>query len=1015
MNSTTLIPGTNDILPNYQNTQHLEKEEIFSKNPPIFENRKNQKSNHDIPNLTDDLPCFEKIRELNNKNPNNITCSYLNINSIRNKFNNLSDMIDQNIDIICIAETKIDSSFPKSNFLMPGYITPYRLDVNERSGGLLVYIKDHIISKQLTNFLIPKDIQIIPFEINLRKNKWLLISTYRPPTTSESYFIDNLNSLIDFYSREYDNILILGDLNMEISNRFLAPLLESHDLKSLNKKPTCYKSKQGKCIDHILTNRSRSFKFTNTFETGMSDHHLMIYTMFKMTFEKSGPKIIYYRSYRNFNKDLFERDLFCQLQNVTAYEIFEEIFTRILDSHAPLKQKLLRANNKPFVNKELKKAISTRSRLRNIANRTGKKDDLNKYKHQRNYVTFLNRKTQKEYYKNLNPKNIQTTKSFFDIFKPFFSSKYTHFEKMILVENGEIISDDISCAELMNHYLVNITDSLNITEWPTSSEIESIDDEVNRAILKYANHPSIKKIQANFEINSRFKFRNVTPDEIYNEIKKLDPSKSTSGNIPVKIIKEYLFLYLNPLTHCFNNCINENKFPDPFKLADVTPIFKKDNKTQKENYRGISILKALAKVLERLLSKQLIEFMTPNFSPFLCGFRKGHNTQHALLRLLEDWRAKLENKEIIGTILCDLSKAFDTLPHDLLIAKLNAYGVEYNSLKLISNYLTNRKQRCKIGSSFSTWADILVGVPQGSVLGPLFFNICINDFFFSIKESSICNFADHQNIYTSAKHLIDVVYKLENDMKNALAWFNSNRMVANPNKFQIMFLGTNRKIDLCLDINGNTCRSSTVVKLLGTNIDWKLKFNHHVKEICKIANNKTKALVRLRFKLNQSQKLTLYHSYVMSYYSYCPLIWMFCGINSNELINRVQRKALRAVYNDYTSDFNQLLDKGNHLTIHQINLRSLLTEVYKCLNNENPSFLSYIFEYKSVRYNLRISNLLIVPQIRTITYGLNSFSYRGSMTWNNLADNIKNSENLEIFKSEMKLQKVIKCTCHLCQ
>ena len=134
----------------------------------------------------DNIDWFEKIKILKQRNPTNLTCSYLNVNSIRNKFNNLVDMIDQNIDIICLAETKLDDSFPSSNFSIPGYNTPYRFDINSKSGGLLIYIKETIPSKELKQLLIPKELQILPIEINLRKSKWLIIPVYRPPSISEN-------------------------------------------------------------------------------------------------------------------------------------------------------------------------------------------------------------------------------------------------------------------------------------------------------------------------------------------------------------------------------------------------------------------------------------------------------------------------------------------------------------------------------------------------------------------------------------------------------------------------------------------------------------------------------------------------------------------------------------------------------------------------------------------------------------------------------------------------------------
>ena len=186
----------------------------------------------------------------------------------------------------------------------------------------------------------------------------------------------------------------------------------------------------------------------------------------------------------------------------------------------------------------------------------------------------------------------------------------------------------------------------------------------------------------------------------------LKTSKSSRGDIPIRILKEFSDAYILPFTDTLNNSVNDYISPLIMKLADITPCFKKEGNNNKENDRPISILSAFSKIFERILSEQMIGYVNEKFSPYLCGFRKGYSTQQALLRLLENWRKYLDNKEIVGTILCDLSKAFDTLAHDLIIAKLDAYGFGRNALKLINHYLTGRKQRCKVGSSFSSWLDI---------------------------------------------------------------------------------------------------------------------------------------------------------------------------------------------------------------------------------------------------------------------------------------------------------------------
>ena len=207
------------------------------------------------------------LSNLWSKNPKNIIFSYININSIRNKFENLCDIVGKNVDVLSIAETKLDSSFPNAQFLLPGFHEPLRLDINHRSGELLVYIKASLPSKILTKFKLPINIQIIPFEINLRKEKWLFVSIYKPPSQSNHYFLDILGDLLDFYSQDYDNKVILGDFNLEPSNPSIASFMNNQNLFNLVKSNTCFKGK-GSCIDLILTNRKYSFKNICSVETG---------------------------------------------------------------------------------------------------------------------------------------------------------------------------------------------------------------------------------------------------------------------------------------------------------------------------------------------------------------------------------------------------------------------------------------------------------------------------------------------------------------------------------------------------------------------------------------------------------------------------------------------------------------------------------------------------------------------------------------------------------------------------
>ena len=255
-----------------------------------------------------------------------------------------------------------------------------------------------------------------------------------------------------------------------------------------------------------------------------------------------------------------------------------------------------------------------------------------------------------------------------------------------------------------------------------------------------------------------------------------------------------------------------------------------------------------------------------------------------------------------------------------------------------------------------------------------------------MEDCNVCNFADDTTIYTSDKCIFNVISKLERDTKNALEWFRDNSLVPNPDKFQIMFLGTKMKTRLCLEINGRKSISTTEVTLLGIKIDWKLQFNRHVEHLCINARKKVGALMRLRNKLDTDQKLILYNSFIKSQFGYCPNIWLFHGKVTNKLINRIQKRALRAVYNDFDSSFDDLLQKGDHQTLHQINLKQLIVKVFACVNKQSPEILHDIFTGDYSHHDLRINNRLKLPMTKTLTYGVHSFAYRGSATWNALPD-----------------------------
>ena len=831
--------------------------------------------------------------------------------------------------------------------------------------------------------------------------------------------------MIDFYTTTYEKCMLMGDFNLKPCDKSIQNFMDKQDLFNSMKEKTCFKSLKGTCIDLIMSNQRRLLQHTHAIETGLSDFHLLAYTMLKTTFTKFPPKKISYRCYKKFNEDLFLSDLKSSLLNINNYTSFQKQFLHILQVHAPLKEKSIRGNNKPHVTKTLRKAIMLRSRLKNKANKSKLPDDILLFKKQRNLVVSLNRKEKKSHFSNIQPTGT-TCKDFWNFCKPYFSDKAGKpEERILLVNDKKLVTNNRDVANAFNTFFTNITSTLNIYHWKNSFNFP-LSDPILRAIGKFSTHPSILNIQKIVDgATHEFSFRHVSPDVIFKCIKGMDVTKSNSGNIPTKILKLANTVIFKSLTDCINESITKCCFPGELKAADVSPIYKDGDHLSKENYRPISILSNISKVFERILFDQITGFTEKFLSPKLCGFRKGYSTQHALFNLLQNWQKCLDKSGVVGTLLMDLSKAYDCLPHDLLIAKLAAYGLNMDSLRLLYSYLSKRYQRVKIGSSFSDLLEVILGLPQGSILGPILFNIFINDLIFTVQETEICNFADDTTLYACDNSIEIVLYKLMKDTYRVTDWFKVNSMVANPAKFQLMILGTDSMrikegiyidvCNLCMRVNNMSVRNKMEVKLLGVTIDRKLNFVSHIENICSKANKRVKALQRIRRYINLEQAKFLADAFIMSAFRYCVLIWMFCDKTSNTLIDKVHQRTLRTVHMLFNHDLLDLLSIQNTVTVHVKNVQVLMCEVYKSLHHNNPSFMWSLFTEKTIPYQLRNSNLLCLPVTKTLRYGLNSLIFRATLLWNTLPPHCKKSESIKKFKRTIMTWRAETCTCKICR
>ena len=288
-------------------------------------------------------------------------------------------------------------------------------------------------------------------------------------------------------------------------------------------------------------------------------------------------------------------------------------------------------------------------------------------------------------------------------------------------------------------------------------------------------------------------------------------------------------------------------------------------------------------------------FFEDIFNKQQCGFCKGYNTQQCLLKMLQKWKRSVDGGKVFGALLTDLSKEFDCLDHELLIAKLNAYGFSLPVLRLINDYLSNRRQRTRIGNSFSDWSEVILAVPQGSILGPLLFNIFLADLFLVLKDVDIVNFAGDNTPFTSANNTDDLIDSLEKASSSLFKWFKDNLFKGNLDKRHLL-VSTNEKTNI--NIGEFSIENSDCEKLLGIKTDNKLTFDCHVFDMCKKANRKINALARIAPFIDINKRQILMNSFFRSQFNYCSLIWMCHSRTINRKINRLHKRCFRIIYND---------------------------------------------------------------------------------------------------------------------
>ena len=956
---------------------------------------------------------FHDLRVYKCSHAKNILIGYLNINGLLGKFAEFSEILsDDLVDVMGVAETKIDDTVLDSVINIKNYKL-YRQDGTRTAHGLAIYVRSdltHCRRRDLErNF---GSSQYIIIELWLKKQRWFVVSIYKPPSVKNSIFIEELGLVCEQLLRDSSNLVLIGDMNIDMKqtvNNQLLSFCDNYGLKNIVEKPTCFKSRDKESlIDVILVSQPKRLNETLVFDTGLSDFHRLICTSTKLHAPKRVPRNIVYRSFRNFDEVSYKEDIekipfhiskvFDDIDDITWCH--EHLLLDIVNTHAPLKHRTLQRDSLPFMNSAWRKVIFRRNQLRNKFWKQRNRTNWENYRKMRNLANKLRKESEMNYFRERSLKS--DPKDFWKCFKPYLSSKCrSGTDSIILKEGDQVITkpSDV-CNILKDHYESVAND---IGEPDTMGENLG-EDEVLCAIQKHSEHPSVLRITGTYPRPDHFSFTKVTVDQVLLGLKKVNAKKATGyDNLSPYFIKLAANEICIPITNLVNECIAQGKYPDMFKRNEIIPVFKSKDSFDKANYRPVSCTTALSKIIEKQLVTQIDAHFQKYFSNKLSAYRKGMGCEHVIINVIEDWKLALDKNKIVGSLLMDLSKAFDCLPHRLLIAKLSAYGFSLKACQLMASYLANRKQRVKYFGEKSNWSVVNKGIPQGSVLGPVMYNIFVNDLMFTVKED-FYNYADDNTIAVVGDSLSEVLERLEDTAKICLNWFSVNMMKANPEKFQLIVLDRNcqDQNQLSLKINEIAIPQVTCVKLLGIQIDCKLEFTEHVNALCKKAGRNLKILLRMSKRIRNIQdRYCLMESFLLSCFSYCQIVWHFCNRVLSHKMEKLYERGIRFAENDYVTEYDDLLQKTEKSTFIVNRLRNIAMFVFNCMQNATPEYLRDLYRTKDQTYSMRDRKILDVTRFNTIKYGKNSLKYTGTKMWNSLPQKIKCHTESDLFKREL--------------
>ena len=398
----------------------------------------------------------------------------------------------------------------------------------------------------------------------------------------------------------------------------------------------------------------------------------------------------------------------------------------------------------------------------------------------------------------------------------------------------------------------------------------------------------------------------------------------------------------------------------------------------------------------------------------LTAYRKHNSCETSSIGLVEDWKLARDNRLLVGILSTDMSKAFDSLHPPLMLCKLKAYGFQEKALDLLCSYLCSRLAGESVHWTTSSWRNVERGCPQGSVLGPLLWNIFQNDLSYNV-DFGLSMYADDHQIYVEGKDMCTVVEKLQESATLTTNWYDSNLLQGNMN---IRNKSVNYGDKTSITVNGKDIMESDKLELLGVTIDCGLTFNLHISNVCKKASQRIGVIMRLRNLIPTEAKFHLFKAAILPHLTYCHLVWHFCRASDTRRLERVQERGLRAVFKDKQSSYQQLLAKAKLPSLYNRRLQDICILMYKVKHNLCPRTICDMFLTNNHTYNLRQKDFY-QPSFNTVTHGKHSIRYLGPRLWSKLPSKDRSAASLKQFKTRVRsldLSNILDgcSSCYLC-